>query len=137
MIDPSVEIARGAVIEVGATGRLEVGAGSLIGRRARIVVGSGGLRLGSGVELGQGASIVALEEVDVEDGVSLGELSVVMDFLAPEEAVEAPLRRQRLVTIPVRIGRDAAVGEKAVVCAGAVVPAGGRVLAGATVGRVA
>ncbi|HEX3511455.1 MAG TPA: hypothetical protein VHT27_10205 [Solirubrobacteraceae bacterium] len=135
-LDPTVTIARGAVVEVGASGALVVGEGSAIGRGARIIVGSGSLRIGRNVEVCEGSSITVLAEVEIGSGVSLGARSAVMDFLPPAGTVEAPLREQRIATAPVRIGDGASIGPNAVVGAGAVVLPGEKVMPGATVGRV-
>jgi acetyltransferase-like isoleucine patch superfamily enzyme len=135
-IAASARIERRAVIRVEADAELEIGDGVRVGRGSQIIVRSGGrVEIGDGAEIQERVRIVALVDVTIGAGASLGEMAAVMDFAPPGELVDVPLRLQTPHAEPIQIGSGAQVGAKAVIGAGTRIPDRGAVLAGTAVGR--
>ena len=122
LIRPSkLSIARGA--------RLTIGAGTLIGHGARIVVHSE-LRIGNDVFIGKNATLVAYAPLDIGDGVLIAEnVSVHTEDHGPAND------RQRFSSAPISIGKAAWIGAGVVVLKGVSIGDGVTVGANAVVTR--
>ena len=102
--------------------------GCSIGARCRFHVASGAVVVvGAGARLGARCVVTAHERVDVGPQARLGDEVVLLDFDHVVADPELPVRRQGLVTAPVRIGRGARVDAAAVVLRGVTVGPGARV----------
>jgi acetyltransferase-like isoleucine patch superfamily enzyme len=115
-------------LEVLHGGELILGDRCQIGDRTRIVVQGGRVEVGAGAVLGERCTIVAHELVTIGAGAWLQDGAVMVDFDHVVDDVELPIRSQPLVTAPIVIGERVRVG------LGAAVLRGVRVGAGAVVG---
>ncbi|HEV7808716.1 MAG TPA: DapH/DapD/GlmU-related protein [Solirubrobacteraceae bacterium] len=123
-----VVVGRSVRLQVDAGGQIVLGDGCRIGDGTRIVVQAGRVELGAGAVLGERCTVVAHSGVTIGDGARLGDGAVIVDFDHVFEDVERPIRVQPLQSAPVTIGDGARIG------LGASVLRGVRVGAGAIVG---
>jgi acetyltransferase-like isoleucine patch superfamily enzyme len=117
-------VARGARVAVAPGGSVRLGDECVLAPGCRIEAAGGAVRIGAGARLGERSVIVALDEVTVGDGASIGAWGMVSDAAPGFADVEAPVRVQPLAPRPVRIGPGARVGAHAAVLAGAVLRPG-------------
>lgn len=128
-----VAVARDVQFSVTPGARLLLGDGCAIGEGTRIVVNDGRVEVGAGAVLGPRCTIVAHAGVTIGAGAHLEEGAVVVDFDHGIDDVEQPIRAQALEAAAVTIGarariglgasilRGVAVGEQAIVGPHAVV----------------
>jgi acetyltransferase-like isoleucine patch superfamily enzyme len=127
-----VAIGRGVRFDVAPGGLLVLGAGVAVGERTRFDVG-GRVDVGAGSRLGRRCAIGARERIAIGARCDLGDEVVVLDFDHDAGDVERPVRIQGLLTSPVTIGDDARLDDAAVVLRGATVGPGARVTTRAVV----
>jgi len=114
--DVSLRAAPGAEIVLGDG--CEIGAGT------RIVVQAGRVEIGAGTLLGERCTLVAHSAIAIGAGAQLGHETVIVDFDHVIEDVERPIRVQPLISAPVTIGAGARIGLGASVLRGVSVGAG-------------
>jgi acetyltransferase-like isoleucine patch superfamily enzyme len=93
------------------------------------VAGGGRLRIGHRVRIGTGAAISCQRSIDVEDDVTIGGFSSILDsdfHVAEDRSVAAEGR-------PIQIGRGARIGHRVIVLPGSSIGAGAQVRAGSVV----
>ena len=125
-----VHVARGARVRASG-GRVRLGDGSLLGPGCRIEAPGGTVDVGAGARIGARSVIVALSQVTVGAGATVGEWAVLSDAEPSGADVEAPVRLQPLRPRPIEVGEGARIGAHAALGAGA------RVAPGAAVGSYA
>jgi acetyltransferase-like isoleucine patch superfamily enzyme len=123
-----IAVDREVQVTVAPGAQLVLGDGCRIGERTRIVVNQGRVEIGAGAVLGPRCTIVAHAGVTIGAGARLEEGAVVVDFDHVFDDVERPIRAQALRATAVAIGEGARIG------LGASVLRGVSVGAGATVG---
>lgn len=121
---------RAVHVEVAPGAELILGDGCVLGPRTRVLVRGGRVEIGAGAVLGERCTIVAHESVLIGEGAVLGDGAVVMDFEPGLGDVEQPIRAQALRTSPVVIEAGARIGLRACVLRGAHVASGTEVAAG-------
>jgi acetyltransferase-like isoleucine patch superfamily enzyme len=98
--------------------------------RSHLFVTKGGrMRIGHRANIGAGAALSCLGQVDIEDDVTMGDYVIVMDsdfHVAEDKTLDAVPR-------PVHIGRGARLGHRVVVLPGSTVGAGAIVRSGSVV----
>ncbi len=122
-----VVVGRNVRLEVDAGAQLVIGDGCRIGERTRIVVNRGRVDVGAGAVLGPRCTIVAHAGVTIGAGARLDEGAVIVDFDHVFEDVERPIRAQPLEATAVTIGEGARIGLEASVLRGVSVGAQARV----------
>lgn len=128
--DPGVR--RGRDVHVGRRTRLQVntgaelvlGDGCRIGDATRIAVAAGRVELGAGALLGERCTLVAHAGVTIGARARLGHGVVIVDFDHVFSDVERPIRAQPLECAPVTIGDDAQIGFGVSVLRGIAIGAG-------------
>ena len=126
-----VRVARGVRIRPDGGGRVRLGDGCLLAPGCRIEAPGGTVAIGAGARIGARSVIVALSQVTVGDGASVGEWAVLSDTEHDGADVERPIRLQPPLPRPIEVGDGARIGAHAVLGAGA------RVAPGAVVGSYA
>lgn len=130
--DPRVD--RTARLEEWPGSEIVLGAGCAIGPRSRLVANGGGtLEVGPRARIGAGCTLVAHERLEIGEDAVLEDEVMALDFDHDIADVEVPIRRQGLLSSPVRIGAGARIGLRACVLRGVHVGAGARVLEHAVV----
>ena len=105
-----VAVGRDVSFQVGSGAQLILGDGCAIGEGTRIVVAAGRVELGAGVLLGARCTIVAHSGVTIGARAQLGHGAVIVDFDHVFDDVERPIRVQGLVSAPVTVGEGARIG---------------------------
>lgn len=126
-IGAGVRIAHDARLEVWAGGQIVIGDGCVLGPRTRLVANGGRLEIAPGAVLGRGCTVIAHADVRIGERAHLEEGVVVLDFDHDIADVETPIRRQGLLTGPVRIGAGVRVGLRACVLQGVQIGAGAQI----------
>jgi acetyltransferase-like isoleucine patch superfamily enzyme len=130
-----VAVGRGVEVTVAPGAQLVLRDGCRIGDRTRIVVNHGRVEIGAGAVLGPRCTIVAHAGVTIGAGAQLEEGAVVVDFDHVFDDVERPIRAQALHATAVAIGEGARIGLGAGVLRGVTVGAGATVAPHAVVTR--
>ena len=112
-------------------GRVRLGDGCLLAPGCRIEAPGGTVAIGAGARIGERSVIVALSQVTVGDGATVGEWAVLSDLEPNGADVEVPVRLQPLSPRPIAVGDGARIGAHAALGAGA------RIAPGAVVGSYA
>ncbi|HEX4344094.1 MAG TPA: hypothetical protein VHZ31_00890 [Solirubrobacteraceae bacterium] len=115
---PTAGVQRGRDVAIGPDARLEVNAGAQlvlgdgcrIGERTRIVVQAGRVEIGAGAVLGERCTLVAVCGVTIGARAQLGDGVVLVDFDHAIADVERPIRVQGLESTPIVVGDDARIG---------------------------
>jgi acetyltransferase-like isoleucine patch superfamily enzyme len=123
-----IAVGRHVRVTLAPGAQLVLGDGCRLGERTRIVVNHGRVEIGAGAVLGPRCTIVAHAGVTIGAGAHLDEGAVIVDFDHVFDDVEIPIRAQPLRATAVAIGDGARIG------LGASVLRGVSVGAGATVG---
>ena len=97
---------------------LALGDGCRIGEATRIVVNHGRVEVGAGAVVGPRCTVVAHAGVTIGVGAQLEEGTVIVDFDHVFDDVERPIRAQALAADPVTIGDGARIGLSASVLRG-------------------
>ena len=126
-----VHVGRGVRIRADGGGRVRLGDGCLLAPGCRIEAPSGTVAIGAGARIGERSVIVALSQVAVGDGATVGGWAVLSDAEPAGADVEVPIRLQPPVPRPIAVGDGARIGAHAALGAGA------RVAPGAAVGSYA
>jgi acetyltransferase-like isoleucine patch superfamily enzyme len=126
-----VHVARGARVRADGGGRVRLGDGCLLAAGCRIEAAGGNVAIGAGARLGERSVIVALSEVTVGEGATVGDWAVLSDAEPTGADVEVPLRLQPPAPRPIAVGDHARIGAHAALGAGA------RIAPGAVVGSYA
>jgi acetyltransferase-like isoleucine patch superfamily enzyme len=123
-----------APVLYGDRGSLMIGPGlSVRGRSARAEIGTmegATLKLGSGVYLNQGASVVASRAITIGDRVRIGDGAAIHDSDYHAVSADRPVR-----VAPITIEEDVWIGRGALVMPGVRIGAGSVIAAGAVVTR--
>jgi acetyltransferase-like isoleucine patch superfamily enzyme len=119
-----VVVGRGVRLQANAGAQIVLGEGCRIGEGTRIVVQAGRVELGAGAVLGDRCTVVAHSGVTIGARARLGDGAVIVDFDHVFEDVERPIRVQPLQSAPVTIGEGARIGLGASVLRGVRVGAG-------------
>jgi acetyltransferase-like isoleucine patch superfamily enzyme len=119
-----VAVGRDVELTVAPGAQLVLGDGCRIGERTRIVVNEGRVEVGAGAVIGPRCTIVAHAGVTVGAHAHLEEGAVVVDFDHVFDDVERPIRAQALRATAVAIGDGARIGLGASVLRGVSVGAG-------------
>ncbi len=120
-------------ITVEGTGRVHIGRGTRLGRRAFLETqGSGEIRIGRNCTINDHTTIVSHESVTLGDYALVGEYASIRDANHGTEP-GSPMRFQPHDTAPVSIGNDAWIGRGACVLKGVTVGDGAIVGANAVV----
>lgn len=130
-LDASVVV--GGMPELQGTRRVRFGKNVLLYRDLYLETqGTGRIRIGDGVVISRGVHLVAFEQVDIEDGVMIGEYTSIRDAnhrLVSGQSVRETGHR----SAPVRIQRNAWIGRGAAVLSGVTVGEGAVIGANAVV----
>jgi acetyltransferase-like isoleucine patch superfamily enzyme len=118
-----VVVARAVRLQATAGAEIVLGDGCRIGEGTRIVAQAGRVELGAGVVLGERCTLVAHSGVTIGARARLGHGAVVVDFDHVIEDVERPIRVQPLQSTAVTIGEDARIGLGASILRGVTVGA--------------
>jgi acetyltransferase-like isoleucine patch superfamily enzyme len=122
VVEGRPHIARNVLFDLAPGAQVRLGDGSRLAAGCRLHVGPGAVvDVGPGARLGERCVLVARERIDVGPRAVLGDEVVLVDFDHDIADVERPVRRQGLVTSPVRIGEDAHVDAAAGVLRGVTV----------------
>ena len=119
-----VRVGRGARIRVDGGGRVRLGDGCLLGPGCRIEAPGGSVEIGAGARVGERSVIVALSEISVGEGATVGDWAVLSDGEPDGSDVERPIRLQAPRPRPIAVGDGARIGAHAVLGAGAQVAPG-------------
>ncbi|MGI9097017.1 MAG: acyltransferase [Solirubrobacteraceae bacterium] len=122
-----IVLGRGVRVTLAPGAQLHLGDGCRIGERTRIVVNRGRVDVGAGAVLGPRCTIVAHAGVTIGAGARLDEGALIVDFDHVFEDVERPIRAQPLEATAVTIGEGARIGLEASVLRGVSVGAQARV----------
>ena len=126
-----VHVGRGVRIRVQDGGRVRLGDGCLLAPGCRIEAPGGTVTIGAGTRVGGRSVIVALSQITVGDGATVGEWAVLSDAEPSGADVEVPIRLQPPAPRPIAVGDGARIGAHAALGAGA------RIAPGAVVGSYA
>jgi acetyltransferase-like isoleucine patch superfamily enzyme len=126
-----VHVGRGVRIRADGGGRVRLGDGCLLAPGCRIEAPGGTVAIGAGARIGERSVIVALSQVTVGDGATVGEWAVLSDAEPTGADVEVPIRLQPPAPRPIAVGDGARIGAHAALGAGA------RIAPGAVVGSYA
>ncbi|MDX6681489.1 MAG: hypothetical protein QOG94_1528 [Solirubrobacteraceae bacterium] len=119
-----VVVGRGVRLHANDGAQIVLGDGCRIGDGTRIVVQAGRVELGAGAVLGERCTVVAHSGVRIGASARLGDGAVIVDFDHVFEDVERPIRVQPLQSAPVAIDDGARIGLGASVLRGVRVGAG-------------
>ena len=119
-----VTVGRRASFQVNEGAELVIGDGCRIGEATRIAVAGGRVELGAGAVLGERCTLVAHSAITIGARARLGHGVVIVDFDHVFSDVERPIRAQPLESGPVTIGADARIGFGASILRGITVGAG-------------
>ncbi len=127
----------GRCVEVtcGRLGRMEIGRWVWIGTGSRVRCHEGFLRVGDKSVVGADVTINAYLDVDIGADCLVGDDVYVADFDHRFDDLSRPIRKQGLITSPVRVEADCWIGEKASILRGVTVGRGSVVGAHAVVNR--
>ena len=114
-------------------GHMELGRWVWIGKGNSIRCHEGSLRIGDRVVFGTNNTVNAYLDVEIGDDCLMADWVYIADFDHQYQDPDIPIRKQGIVTSPVRIESDCWIGEKATVLRGAVVGRGSVVGAHAVV----
>jgi carbonic anhydrase/acetyltransferase-like protein (isoleucine patch superfamily) len=128
---PDVHVGRGVRIRTDGGGRVRLGGGCLLAPGSRIEAPGGTVAIGAGARIGERSVIVALSQITVGDGATVGEWAVLSDAEPAGADVEVPIRLQPPAPRPIAVGGGARIGAHAALGAGA------RIAPGAVVGSYA
>lgn len=121
----AIVIGRRVRFDVGAGGRVVLGAGVALGDGCRLHVGAAGsVTIGAGTALGERCVLTAHDRIAIGARCLLADEVVVVDGNPSFEDVERPVREQGVVTAPVAIGDGVRIGPSATVLPGVTVAAG-------------
>ena len=126
-----VHVGRGVRIRTDRGGRVRLGGGCLLAPGSRIEAPGGTVAIGAGARIGERSVIVALSQITVGDGATVGEWAVLSDAEPAGADVEVPIRLQPPAPRPIGVGDGARIGAHAALGAGA------RIAPGAVVGSYA
>ena len=116
-------------------GRLTLGRWVVIGAGNAIRCHEGNIRIGDKVVFGQGNTINAYLDVEIGDDCLFADSIYICDFDHRFDDPDVPIRKQGIVTEPVRIGADCWIGEKATILRGVTIGDGSVVASHALVNR--
>ena len=116
-------------------GRMELGRWVHIGRGNAIRCHEGYLRVGDKVVFGTNDCVNCYLDVEIGDDCIVGDQVYIGDFDHRFRDLSTPIRKQGIVTAPVRIENDCWVGEKASIMRGVTVGRGSVIGAGSVVTR--
>ena len=116
-----------AQLQVNTGAQLVIGDGCAIGEATRIAVAAGRVELGAGALLGERCTLVAHAGITIGARARLGDGVVIVDFDHVFSDVERPIRVQPLESAPVTVGDDAHVGFGVSVLRGITIGAGATV----------
>jgi acetyltransferase-like isoleucine patch superfamily enzyme len=119
-----VTVGRRVQLQVNTGAELVLGAGCRIGEATRITVAAGRVELGAGAVLGERCTLVAHSRVTIGARARLGHGVVIVDFDHVFSDVERPIRVQPLESSPVTVGDEARIGFGASILRGVTVGAG-------------
>jgi acetyltransferase-like isoleucine patch superfamily enzyme len=122
-----VSVARRVSLQVNAGAELVLGDGCRIGEATRIAVAAGRVELGAGALLGERCTLVAHSAITIGARARLGHGVVIVDFDHVFSDVERPIRVQPLQSAPVTVGDDARIGFGVAIVRGITVGAGATV----------
>ena len=105
-------------------GHMELGRWVWVGDGNSIRCHEGFLRIGDKVVFGTNDTVTAYLDVRIGEGTLFADSVYVGDFDHRYEDPDVPIRKQGIVTSPVRVGADCWIGEKATVLRGATVGRG-------------
>lgn len=133
-IGGSCKIMRGVTLDASRSGEIRLDDKVTLNQQAILIGGSGGIRLGQGVEIN------CFGFIDGSGGVDIGERTLVgpgVRIITYQHAFDGrePICMQDSVTAPVRIGRDVWIGANVVIMSGVTIGEGAVVGAGAVVSR--
>jgi acetyltransferase-like isoleucine patch superfamily enzyme len=126
-----VHVGRGVRIRTDRGGRVRLGGGCLLAPGSRIEAPGGTVPVGAGARIGERSVIVALSQISVGNGATVGEWAVLSDAEPTGADVEVPIRLQPPAPRPIAVGDGARIGAHAALGAGA------RIAPGAVVGSYA
>jgi acetyltransferase-like isoleucine patch superfamily enzyme len=135
VLAPGVRLGPRVRLDAAAGARLEIGEGARLDEGCRVHVRAGRVAIAPGARLGPNCVIAAHERVEIGARCQLEGGNVLVDFDHVHADPEQPVRRQGIVTAPVRVQDDAILDRGACVLRGVTVGAGARVLAHAVVTR--
>ena len=122
-----IAVGRHVRVTLAPRAQLVLGDGCRLGDGTRIVVNQGRVEIGAGAVLGPRCTIVAHAGVTIGAGAHLDEGAVIVDFDHVFDDVERPIRAQPLRATAVTIGEGARIGLEASVLRGVTVGAGATV----------
>jgi len=118
-----------------SAGAIRIGDGFRILRNATLnTLGqSGQIRIGNGVHVGEGTIISSHCRVEIENGVIIGPASMIVDVDHACSDLTVPIRKQRLISQPIRIKEGAWIASHCVILKGVTIGRGAVVGAGSVV----
>jgi len=119
-----VVLGRDVRLQAAPGAEIVLGDGCRIGAGTRIVVQAGRVEVGAGALLGERCTLVAHSAIAIGAGAQLGHETMIVDFDHVIDDVERPVRLQPLTSAPVTIGGGARIGLGASVLRGVRVGAG-------------
>lgn len=133
-IGGSCKIMRGVTLDASRSGEIRLDDKVTLNQQAILIGGSGGIRLGQGVEINCFGFIDGSGGVDIEERTLVGPGVRIITYQHAFDGRE-PICMQDSVTAPVRIGRDVWIGANVVIMSGVTIGEGAVVGAGAVVSR--
>ncbi len=133
-IGRSCKIMRGVTLDASRSGEIRLDDKVTLNQQAILIGGSGGIRLGQGVEINCFGFIDGSGGVDIEERTLVGPGVRIITYQHAFDGRE-PICMQDSVTAPVRIGRDVWIGANVVIMSGVTIGEGAVVGAGAVVSR--
>ncbi|MBL8417241.1 MAG: acyltransferase [Dechloromonas sp.] len=133
-IGGSCKIMRGVTLDASRSGEIRLDDKVTLNQQAILIGGSGGIRLGQGVEINCFGFIDGSGGVDIEERTLVGPGVRIITYQHAFDGRE-PICIQDSVTAPVRIGRDVWIGANVVIMSGVTIGEGAVVGAGAVVSR--
>ena len=117
-LDGLAFIGRGAVIQIGHSGRVSLGRWSWLGQGSKVRCHEGVISIGAKTVLGQECTISAYQHVSIGRECLIADRAMMIDFDHAASDVERPVREQGVYKRDVRIGNNVWIGYGAVILCG-------------------
>ena len=120
-VDGIAFIGPGCAIQIGETGRIELGRWAWVGHRCKLRAHEGLISIGAKTVIGQECTISAFQHVSIGRECVIADRTMFIDFDHGVAEVERPIRLQGIYKRDVRVGNNVWIGYGACILRGVTV----------------